>query len=86
MAKVIYWMALLFYRSNTQKVFKFGKSESISIPGPVSWEFILLKVFLNSVIPFLLLSEMVQESKQLWSYIKVFLALVCAAYQRAWVA
>ncbi len=60
MAKGINWMTLLLYRSTTQKVFKFIKAESISIPGAVSWEFILLKVLLNPIIPFWLLSEIVQ--------------------------
>jgi hypothetical protein len=46
------YMTLLFQRRITQKNFKFNKSKNFSIPGAVSWESALLKVFLNSIILF----------------------------------
>ncbi len=56
-AQVIYNLAL--WRI-TQKNFKFNKSQNFSIPGAVSYESILLKVFLNSLTLFLLRAEIVK--------------------------
>jgi hypothetical protein len=42
-------MTLLFFMENYSKNVKFNKSENFSIPGAVSCESILLKVFLNSI-------------------------------------
>jgi hypothetical protein len=42
-------MTLLFRWRITQKNVKFNKSENFSIPGAVSCESVLLKVFLNSI-------------------------------------
>jgi hypothetical protein len=50
MAKVIYDLA--FSMENYLKKFKFNKSENFSIPGAVSCESVLLKVFLNSIMLF----------------------------------
>jgi hypothetical protein len=50
MAKAIYDLAFL-KESNVQKDLKFNKPENISISGVVFSDFVLLTVFLNSMMP-----------------------------------
>ncbi len=45
-------MTLLFQWKITPKIFKFNIYENFGIPGAVSCESVLLKVFLNSMILF----------------------------------
>jgi hypothetical protein len=44
---------------------RFNKPKNISIPGHISCGFVLLKVFLNSIMPLLLITKIVQDTKNL---------------------
>ncbi len=57
-------MTTLFWMSVAQKV---DESEKISIPGTVSYNYILLKDFLNFIMSFWPIAEMVEETKKLRS-------------------
>jgi hypothetical protein len=62
-------MTLLFQWKITPKIFKFNIYENFGIPGAVSCESVLLKVFLNSMILFWLRAEIVQYTKEVRSHI-----------------
>ncbi len=60
-AKVIYDLA--FWRRKCSKVFKFNKPANtvyVSIPGKMSCHFVMLKMYLNSMTPFRLTTQMVK--------------------------
>ncbi len=66
-AQVIYDLAFLW--RITQKNVKFSKSQNFSIPGAVSYESILLMVFLNSLTLFWLWAEIVKLTQKVRSHI-----------------
>jgi hypothetical protein len=64
-------MTLLSRWRITKKKFKLNKSENFSIPGAVSCESVLLKMFLNSIMIFLLRAEIVQETKKVRPHVTI---------------